>query len=409
MVSKKYGCSVFAAPIVFMIVAWGLLSPVPSALGGENEGKKDLPPRAISMAPEYTGVVIPKGEDVSMDLKVINGGMQDEYVDLKVTSVPEGWKARIKTYSFEVTGVYVKSDSSKSLTFKAEPEKGTGPGDYVFAMKAETQDGKLTSSGQVMITLIEEKKEKKAGGVNITTSYPVLRGPTDAQFEFSLEVENKLEKDTIFNLAADGPKNWEINFKPAYEEKFISSLRIKTGRSETMAVEVKPHPLAEPGKYPLKVKVKSEKAEAEADLVILLTGTHKLDVGTATGLLSLSAFQGKDANLSFYVKNSGSATHNNVRFLSFKPENWKVEFRPEKIDTLAPEDIKQVEVAITPAEQALVGDYSVSLAVEGEKVTKNMEFRVTVKASTAWGWVGIGIIVLVIAGLVVLFIRMGRR
>jgi uncharacterized membrane protein len=32
-----------------------------------------------------------------------------------------------------------------------------------------------------------------------------------------------------------------------------------------------------------------------------------------------------------------------------------------------------------------------------------------VRASTAWGWVGIIIIMLVVIGLVFLFIRMGRR
>jgi uncharacterized membrane protein len=51
----------------------------------------------------------------------------------------------------------------------------------------------------------------------------------------------------------------------------------------------------------------------------------------------------------------------------------------------------------------------VAVGVEGEKVSKNLEFRVTVKASTAWGWIGIAIIVLVVLGLVTLFVRMGRR
>jgi len=32
-----------------------------------------------------------------------------------------------------------------------------------------------------------------------------------------------------------------------------------------------------------------------------------------------------------------------------------------------------------------------------------------VKASSAWGWIGIGIILLVIAGLSFLFVKMGRR
>ena len=114
-------------------------------------------------------------------------------------------------------------------------------------------------------------------------------------------------------------------------------------------------------------------------------------------------------NEAVYVKNSGSGTLTNLQFLSFKPENWKTEFSPEKIDTLAPGELKQVEVSITPRDEALVGDYSVGLTAEAGKVSKTLELRVTVKASTAWGWIGIGIIVLVMAGLVFLFIRLGRR
>jgi uncharacterized membrane protein len=252
-------------------------------------------------------------------------------------------------------------------------------------------------------------KEIKEKGINVTTSYPVLQGPTDSEFEFSLEVENESDKDTIFNLSFQGPKDWDIRFKPAYEEKYISSLRIKADQSQTMAVEVKPNPWAEPGNYPFVVKVSSPEAKTQVKLAVVLTGTHKLEAGTADGLLSLNAYQGKAANLSFYVKNSGSAMQNSVRFISFKPENWKVDFKPENLEGLEPEALKQVEVTITPADQALVGDYSVSLRVEGEKAHKDMEMRVTVRASTAWGWIGIGIIVLVIIGLVVLFIRLGRR
>jgi uncharacterized membrane protein len=95
--------------------------------------------------------------------------------------------------------------------------------------------------------------------------------------------------------------------------------------------------------------------------------------------------------------------------MSFKPENWKVEFKPEKLPSLEPNELKQVEVTITPYEEALVGDYSVGLGISTEKASKNLEFRVTVKASTAWGWIGIGIIVLVVIGLTGLFHFLGRR
>jgi len=118
---------------------------------------------------------------------------------------------------------------------------------------------------------------------------------------------------------------------------------------------------------------------------------------------------GKPGNISIYVKNTGSAPIHTIEFLSVKPENWKVEFKPEKIESIEPGDLKQVEVSITPAEEALVGDYAVGLNIKGEKTSDNLEMRVTVKASAAWGWIGIGIIVLVIVGLFGLFVSLGRR
>ncbi len=407
MKRKGYSLSILVYFVGITIFLLGLLSLDPYAYG--DEGKKELPPRAIVVSPEYTGVVVGGGEDVSLDLIVRNRGRSDEDIDLALASVPKGWEARIKTYSFDVTGVHVASDSSKTLTLKAEPGKEVGPGKYKFLIKGSTEDGKLTSSSQVIVNVQKKGKEKVSKGIEISTSYPELEGPTDAKFEFSLEVKNKLDKDTVFNLGYEAPKEWEIRFKPAYEEKYFSSLRIKANQSETMAVEVKPYLLAEPGRYPIQIKVGSSEAKAEAELSVVLTGTYKLDAGTPNGLLSLNAFQGKKANLSFYVKNTGSATQTNINFLSFKPENWKVAFKPEKIETLAPGELKQVEVSVTPADQALVGDYSVTLNVKGEKASKNLELRTTVKASTAWGGIGIGIILLVVAGLVGLFFKLGRR
>jgi len=76
---------------------------------------------------------------------------------------------------------------------------------------------------------------------------------------------------------------------------------------------------------------------------------------------------------------------------------------------LPPNEVKQVEVTVTSYKEALVGDYSVAVGINGEKANKNLEFRVSVKAGTAWGAIGIGIIVLVIIGLTGLFRWLGRR
>ena len=397
----------FLVAVVFLGLS---LINLGSAVAAEEEEDKDKrPARAMAIYPEYPGVVVPKGDDVRMDILIVNKGRSDEDVHLKVTDIPEGWDARVKTYNFTITGVHVPEDDTKTVTFLAEPDKEVKTGIYRFKVLGKTKDGVLQSENEITVEVKVKEEEKKEEDIIITTSYPVLQGPSDARFEFSIEVENKMDKDKVFNLAAKGPADWTLNFKPAYEDKYISSLRLKSGSSKSVAVEVKPPRLAKAGEYPIDVVISSGDRKAQGKLMVVLTGTYSIDASTVTGILSLGAQQGKPANLSFYVKNTGTATQHDISFLSLKPENWKAEFEPERIETLESGDIKQIELTITPDDEALVGDYSVAVNVKGEKDTKDMELRVTVKASKVWGWIGIAIFLVVIAGLCVLFITMGRR
>jgi uncharacterized membrane protein len=379
----------------------------PSFILAQEDKKDNRPERGIAVFPEYSGVVVPRGETVRMDLILEDKGRTDEVIDVKISTIPKGWKATLKGGSYVVSGSYVPGGKTKSLALTLEPDKTVGLGTYTFQFDAQTADGKFTASNKLNVTV----QERTAGleDIQITTSYPVLRGQTDAKFEFSLDIMNKSETDRTFNLAAVGPEKWEINFKPSYEQKQISSFRIKGGSSQSVAVEVTPAKEAIAGNYPILVRVTSGEKRAEVKLMVALTGIYKIDAGTPSGVLSLEAIAGKTANFSVYVKNTGSAVNRNITFSSFKPENWEVTFKPDKIEALEPDAYKQIEVTVKPAPQALVGDYSVGVLVNGEKTDKTIEMRVTVKASTAWGWIGVGIIVLVIAGLSALFIWLGRR
>ena len=381
-----------------------------SVLAQADKDKDVLPrpERGIAIYSEFSGVVVPPGESVRMELTADNKGKTDENFVLKISQVPKGWRASLKAPNYTVDSIPVPATKTRTLTFVAEPDKTIKPGNYQFQVDAKTEDGKFTSTQKINVTVRE--KTAAVEDFIVTTSYPVLQGQTDAKFEFSLEVNNKSEADKNFNLSAQAPAKWEINFKPAYEQKQISSFRIKGGSSQTVAVEVTPAKDATSGSVPILVTIASGEKKQDVKLTVVLTGIYKLDAGTPTGLLSLEALAGKSANMSVFVKNTGSAVNKNISFSSFKPENWKVEFKPEKIDALEPNALKQVEVIISPAAQALVGDYSVGLSVDGEKgSSKTVELRVSVKTSAAWGWIGIIIIVLVIAGLGGLFLWLGRR
>jgi uncharacterized membrane protein len=393
--------------LLILLVALIICLITPSFILAQEDKKDQRPERGIAVFPEYSGVVVPRGESVQMDLILEDKGRTDEVIDVKISTIPKGWKATLKGGSYVVSGSYVAGGKTKNLALSLEPDKTVGPGTYAFQFDAQTTDGKFTASNKLNVTV----RERVAGleDIQITTSYPVLRGQTDAKFEFSLDIMNKSEIDRTFNLAAVGPEKWEINFKPSYETKQISSLRIKGGSSQSVSVEVNPAKEAAAGNYPILVRVTSGEKRAEVKLTVVLTGIYKIDAGTPSGILSLEAIAGKPANFSIYVKNTGSAVNRNITFSSFKPENWEVTFNPEKIDALEPNAHKQIEVTVKPGAQALVGDYSVGVLVNGEKTDKTIEMRVTVKVSAKWGWIAVFIIIFVIAGLSALFMWLGRR
>lgn len=401
-ISKIPSVAILFLVLLFSLTSWA------SEAKKRTEDYEKLPERSLMMAAEFPGIEVPLGESVKMNLTFFNRGKRTESLDVRIVAKPPNWRARLKSENYTVTGVSVPWGEDKSITFEAEPDRAVRPGEYSFVIEAKTLDEAIKLK-EVIVVRVKEPELGLTRGIRLTTSYPVLKGPSDAKFEFSVQAENKLDKDAVFSLSASYPEGWEVNFKPAYEYKTISSLKLKANESQTITVEITPYKDSKPGSYPVIVRASYGELRAEIPLTVILTGTYSIEAGTLSGLLSLDTRQGKKTSVTVYLKNSGSATLTNIRFTAFKPENWKVEFNPESIPVLEPNQIKQVEVSITPFEDALVGDYSVGVNIDAGRASKTLEFRVTVRAQAVWGWLGVGIIGFVVVGLMILFKTLGRR
>jgi uncharacterized membrane protein len=167
---------------------------------------------------------------------------------------------------------------------------------------------------------------------------------------------------------------------------------------------------APPGAYQVAVKAEQPGGTAKTELTVNLTGTYKIRALTAGDLLSAAAQAGRPVTLALFVVNDGSAPQAEISFLAVKPDNWKVDFQPETLRDL-PANSNPVEVAmtITPAPNALVGDYALGVSVQGEKAQAALDYRITVKAGSAMAWLGAALVALVALGLAWTFRRLGRR
>jgi uncharacterized membrane protein len=158
------------------------------------------------------------------------------------------------------------------------------------------------------------------------------------------------------------------------------------------------------------VRAEQPIGSAEAQLTVNLAGTYKIRAVSSNDLLSIATQVGQPVTVTLFLINEGSAPQKEIGFLSVKPDNWKVDFNPEILQNLEPHG-NPVEVAmtITPAPNALVGDYGLGLSFQGDKTQSALDFRVTVKAGSTWAWLGAILIILAVVGLAVTFRRLGRR
>lgn len=102
-----------------------------------------------------------------------------------------------------MTSVHVPAGEDKTLTFETKADKSIKPGRYRFRIVGETHDGRFKLTENINIRVIEKKEEiEKDRGIKLTTSYPVFRGPVKGKFEFSVDMENQLDKDANFDLFA---------------------------------------------------------------------------------------------------------------------------------------------------------------------------------------------------------------
>lgn len=285
--------------------------------------------------------------------------------------------------------------------------------DGVVLAAPEASNGSFLSSPNQEEPQIKEKLE-------IIAKYPVLTGKSGDEFEFALELMWHSNEYSVFDIAVSGPPNWSVSTLGGLGKKVEMTSRIglqplepgKTYPTETIYVKLAPLKgrKPEPGEYMATLELSSGDIHETVELKAVVTALYQFDFYPATGLLNSEATAGEDNYLSVWVENTGTATLDSIRLSSSKPQGWSITFNPDEVKSLEPGLAQEVKVVIKPPRKTIAGDYAITLSADSELFSADpLKLRVTVLTPTIWGWVGILIVIAVIAGLGVIFRRLGRR
>jgi uncharacterized repeat protein (TIGR01451 family) len=361
-------------------------------------------PKGLFLVTDYPAQTVRAGEITTIRLKLTNAGLPPEPVALSLSDVPTGWKVDILGGGQAVASAMPGVNQDVSLQLRVDVPKDAKPGAHKVVLSAK---GPLSQAPDLVFTLTVGTETPAK--LSLKSRLPSLRGTPRSAFEYTVTVGNDSGKDLTVALSAQSPANFQTTFTEGFGSNEISSIPIEAGQTKDIKVKVTPPRDVKAGDYPVLVKVASEGATAELRLTLQVTGQGKLALSTKDGRLSGEAEVGKSAAYTLVVSNDGTAPIEEVEMSGTVPANWKVEFSPKTIASVAPNEKKEVQVLVTPADKAISGDYVASFRASGRGESASSDFRITVTTSTLWGIVGIGIIAIALLVLLGAVARFGRR
>jgi uncharacterized membrane protein len=270
-------------------------------------------------------------------------------------------------------------------------------------------------------SLMPNPKAPETEGITLSCQYPVLTSPGGtAFFSYSIDLQYKGGKEPrVFDLKVEVPAGFSYSLASSYGEGTeIAAIRLDPQKTypDTIKVTVRPSMwiVPDPGEYLITVEAVSGEIKGSIELKAIINARYEVEVEPVIGRLNTTATAGKDNYFNIIVTNTGSADLQKINFSSTitgKPSGWSITFDPQSIDVLPVGDKREVQINIKPADKTIAGDYVVAISANPESgyAFDNIDVRVTVLTPPYLGYVGIGIVILVIAGLVVMFMRLGRR
>lgn len=358
----------------------------------------------IELSTEYPAMTVKAGDSLTFDLSLENQSGVSQEITLRTANIPEGWTGSFSANSKEISIVHVKNEATnKAIDYALDIPLDTPDGEYEVVLSAS--GAQISDS----MTLRLKVAAEEIGESKFEVEYPSQEGDADTTFTYSATLINNTLSDQNYSFTASAPQGWQISIKPSGESTKVSALDVPARSTQALSISVVVPANIEAGEYPLSVTATSVNEKMTIDMTATVTGSYDLELSTPSGRLSFNAYANKETAVQLTLTNAGNTDLTNVNLTSSAPSGWSVRFASESIELLEAGASIQTTAYVTPSEEAMSGDYAMTLTAKNSNASDKVEFRITVKTETVWGFAGIGIIVVMALVLFAVMHKFGRR
>jgi uncharacterized membrane protein len=364
----------------------------------------------VTFSTDYPGVTIKPGGTSTFTLYITNTGSEETTVELSAEDLPEGWEGSFKGSSNEVSmvhvGAYQKKEDSPSLSYSLTVPEDTKEDIYTISLNAKGGD----VDESLALTVKVDAEEKKIGAGEFSTDYAQQEGDSGTKFSYTTTLTNNSGENMTYSLSAEGaPEGWTVTFTPSDTTTATSSVPVDAGASSTIKAAIVPAQNVTAGEYPITLVAACAGETLELPVTVKITGTYSLTATTPTGNLSTSAYAGETKDVALSIQNTGNIDLTAVSLKAQASTDWEITFDQDTINEIPAGGSAEVTAHITPAKDAILGDYVTIITASNDAVSSDCALRISVQNHTSWGIAAVAVIAVLVLGLVLIIRRFGRR
>ena len=364
----------------------------------------------VTFSTDYPGVTIKPGGTSMFTLYITNTGSEETTVELSAEDLPEGWEGSFKGSSNEVSMVHVgacqKKEDSPSLSYSLTVPEDTKEDIYTISLNAKGGD----VDESLALTVKVDAEEKKIGAGEFSTDYAQQEGDSGTKFSYTTTLTNNSGENMTYSLSAEGaPEGWTVTFTPSDTTTATSSVPVDAGASSTIKAAIVPAQNVTAGEYPITLVAACAGETLELPVTVKITGTYSLTATTPTGNLSTSAYAGETKDVALSIQNTGNIDLTAVSLKAQASTDWEITFDQDTINEIPAGGSAEVTAHITPAKDAILGDYVTIITASNDAVSSDCTLRISVQNHTSWGIAAVAVIAVLVLGLVLIIRRFGRR
>ena len=364
----------------------------------------------VTFSTDYPGVTIKPGGTSTFTLYITNTGSEETTVELSAEDLPEGWEGSFQGSSNEVSmvhvGAYQKKEDSPSLSYSLTVPEDTKEDIYTISLNAKGGD----VDESLALTVKVDAEEKKIGAGEFSTDYAQQEGDSGTKFSYTTTLTNNSGENMTYSLSAEGaPEGWTVTFTPSDTTTATSSVPVDAGASSTIKAAIVPAQNVTAGEYPITLVAACAGETLELPVTVKITGTYSLTATTPTGNLSTSTYAGETKDVALSIQNTGNIDLTAVSLKAQASTDWEITFDQDTINEIPAGGSAEVTAHITPAKDAILGDYVTIITASNDAVSSDCELRISVQNHTSWGIAAVAVIAVLVLGLVLIIRRFGRR